>query len=210
MAAYAYISINVFRGWTNNGNTRKYRNKTVCFGCTERILVVSFFIPLFVLCSASVNRLQIVFSNSLYESTAKWETNSYFQRGQIVGAPLAGASVTKTTTLLGISRAAVSMVMTTCKNHGRTSSAKRKSGQKPKITERDHYKLKRIVSINHRSTAAKVTAELNIHLEDCFHKNSVTRASQIQLLNFLLLNTALKGEEDDVMITKLDHLIGNT
>ena len=44
------------------------------------------------LCSASVIPLQIVFSNSLYDSTAKWET---FQRGQIVGAHLAGASVTK-------------------------------------------------------------------------------------------------------------------
>jgi len=36
-------------------------------------------------------------------------------------------------TLLGVSRAAVSKVMMTYKIHGRTSSAKRKSGQKPKI-----------------------------------------------------------------------------
>jgi len=34
----------------------------------------SIGIKLFVLCSASVNALQIVFSNILYESTAKWET----------------------------------------------------------------------------------------------------------------------------------------
>jgi len=32
------------------------------------------------LCSASVNALQIVFSNSLHESTAKWETNSFSKR----------------------------------------------------------------------------------------------------------------------------------
>ena len=50
-------------------------------------------------------------------------------------------------------------------HHGRTS-AKRNSGQKPKLSERDHCTLKRIVSINHRSTAAKVRAELDIHLED--------------------------------------------
>ena len=62
---------------------------------------------------------------------------SDFQRGQIVGAHLAGASVTKTATLLGVSRAAVSKVMTTHTNHGKTSSA-----------------------INHRSTAAKVTQNL--------------------------------------------------
>jgi len=61
-----------------------------------------------VLCSASVTALQIVFRKNLYESTAKWENNSDFQRGQFVGAHLAGASVTKMATLLGVSRAAVS------------------------------------------------------------------------------------------------------
>jgi len=103
-----------------------------------------------------------------------------FQRGQIVGAHLAGASVTKTATLLGVSRAAVSKVMTTYTNHGRTSSTKRNSGRKPKLSEMDCRTLKGIVSINHRSTAAKVTAELHIHLEDLFHKNNLMRASEIQ------------------------------
>ena len=41
VAAYAYIWININRGWTDNGNTRQNRNKTVFVGCTERILVVS-------------------------------------------------------------------------------------------------------------------------------------------------------------------------
>ena len=64
--------------------------------------------------------------------------------------------------------------------HWKTSSAKRNSSQKPKLSESDHRTLKRIVSVNHRSTAAKVTAELDIHLEDRSHKNSLMRASQIQ------------------------------
>ena len=68
------------------------------------------FFCLFVLCNASVNTLQIVFSNSLYESTAKWETF------QIVDARLGGASVTKMATLLGVSIAAVSKVVTTYKS----------------------------------------------------------------------------------------------
>ena len=38
---------------------------------------------------------------------------SDFQRGQIVGVRLAGASVTKMATLLGVSRAEVSKVMMT-------------------------------------------------------------------------------------------------
>ena len=39
---YAYSWINIYRGWTNNGSTWQCRNKTVCVGCTERTLVVSF------------------------------------------------------------------------------------------------------------------------------------------------------------------------
>ena len=104
---------------------------------------------------------------------------SDFRTGQTVGARLAVASVNKTATLLSVSRAAVSKVMTHT-SHWRTSSAKRNSGQKRKLSERDCCTLKRIVSINHRSIAAKVTVELNIHLEDHFRKNNPMRASQIQ------------------------------
>jgi hypothetical protein len=37
---------------------------------------------------------------------------------------------------------------------------------KKTLTERDDHALRRIVSKNHRTTAAQVTAESNIHLED--------------------------------------------
>ena len=56
----------------------------------------------------------------------------------------------------------------------------RNSDRKPKLSEKDCHTLKGIMSINHRNTGAKVTAELNIHLEDRFNKNSLMRASQIQ------------------------------
>ena len=72
----------------------------------------------------------------------------------------------KMATLLGVSRAAVSKVLTAYTNHGRTSSGKRNSGWKSKLGDRNHSILKRIVSKNHRITAAKVRAELIIHLED--------------------------------------------
>jgi predicted transcriptional regulator len=45
---------------------------------------------------------------------------SDFQRGHTVGARLAGASVTTTATVLGVSRAVVSKVMTARTNHEKT------------------------------------------------------------------------------------------
>jgi hypothetical protein len=48
---------------------------------------------------------------------------SDFERGQITGARLAGASVTKTVPLLGVSRVTVSKVMSAYMNHGKTKSA---------------------------------------------------------------------------------------
>jgi len=79
--------------------------------------------------------------------------------------------------------------MMTYTNHGRTSSAKRNSGRKPKLSKMDCRTLKRIVSINHRSTVAKVTAEINIHLEAVSTKQSdksftkTTSMVELQLLN---------------------------
>jgi IS30 family transposase len=71
---------------------------------------------------------------------------SDFERGQIVAAHLAGASVTKTAALLGILRATVSKVTLAYTNYGKTTSAKRNSGQKSTFRERDCHTLRRIVS----------------------------------------------------------------
>jgi hypothetical protein len=49
---------------------------------------------------------------------------------QIVGAHVAGVSVTKTVTLLSAEYATVSEVMSAYMNHGKTTSTKRKSGRK--------------------------------------------------------------------------------
>jgi predicted transcriptional regulator len=73
---------------------------------------------------------------------------SNFERGQIVGARLAAASVTKTATLLGVSRATVSK--STYTNHGKATSAKTNSQRKSTLTDRDRRILRRSVSKNHR------------------------------------------------------------
>jgi hypothetical protein len=89
---------------------------------------------------------------------------SNFERGQIVDACLAGTSVTKTATLLGVLRVTVSKLMLAYMNHGKITSAKR---------NRHHHTFRRTVLNNHRTTAAQVTAELNIHLEDSVSTKSL-------------------------------------
>jgi transposase len=54
---------------------------------------------------------------------------SDFEMGQIVGACLAGTSVKKTATSLGVSRATVSEVMSAYKNHAKTTSGKTDNGR---------------------------------------------------------------------------------
>ena len=64
----------------------------------------------------------------------------------MVGARLAGTSLIKMATLLGVSRAAVSKVMTAYTNHVKTSLVKRNGGLNPELSERYRLTLKRYVS----------------------------------------------------------------
>ena len=59
-----------------------------------------------------------------------------FKRGQIVGARMVGASVTKTVQMFGISRGTVLKVMIAFEKKENVS-AKYESGRKPKLSERD-------------------------------------------------------------------------
>jgi hypothetical protein len=158
-------------GDQNNGSTRKLRNR-ICVGYTVITSVnnteCSFdclhsVVPVLV-------TIDCVEWQSIWMNRKMWDLSD-FERGETAGARVAGASVIKSTT----STATVSKVISAYANHGKTSAAKRNSGRKSTMTERD------------RRTS---------YTEDCFekshnycskgdsrprfHKNSPTWASQIQ------------------------------
>jgi hypothetical protein len=136
---------------------------------------------------------------------------SDFEREQIVGVCLVGASVTTTVTILGVSRTTVSKDMSAYMNHGKKMSAKRSSGQKSTLTEKDCCILRRIIMKNHRITAAQVTAELNIFcLEEPVSTEKLSDMSFInpasavglQLLNLYLLKVMLRCLNYGIMTIK--------
>jgi hypothetical protein len=90
---------------------------------------------------------------------------SGFERRHIIGVHTAGTFVVKTTLLLDTSRATVSKVTSAYTGHRKTTSMRRSYEQKSTLTERDCHIQKNCFK-SHRNTAAPVTAELNIHLED--------------------------------------------
>lgn len=159
---------------------------------------LSLFFCSFTLCSATAIALQIVFSNKFAlkyykigdvrfsERTDDWCTFSW-------------NVCNKNGYVIRCTQTAVSKVVTAYTYHEKASSAKWDSGWKLKLSGKDHCILTGLSKSY--STAAKVTAVLNIHLKDLVSekkKNSLTTASQmqsmvqLQLQNLWLLNTTLK------------------
>jgi hypothetical protein len=135
-----------------------------------------------------------------YEGTAGWEASQIFKNCWC----LFSLSVcNQTVILIGVSVLQFPRLWRNTQIIGRPS-AERNGGRKLKLGERDHHILKWIVFEDHKITAEKVKAELNIHLEDPVSKKkkSPTRASQIptctvqlKLINLWLLKTKLRRKK---------------
>ena len=100
---------------------------------------------------------------------------SDFKRDQIIGAPMSGASVAKTTELFDVARITVSKVMTTFEKEGKTSPLKQNPGRKRKLSDRDRRTPTSIVRKDHYNTAPKITVELNDHLENPVSSKTIRR-----------------------------------
>jgi K+-transporting ATPase c subunit len=139
-----------------------------------------FFFRMFSLCSAIVSVLVTVLGKSPVKKSENGRLVR-FKKGQIVGARLTWASVIKTATLLGVSKATVSRVTLAYTNYGKTTSEKRNRERNSTLTWIDHRIFRRTVSKNHRTTAAQMTAELStFFLKTLFPQNCLMWASQIQ------------------------------
>ena len=75
----------------------------------------------------------------------------------------------------GFSRATISRTMTEFEKHGKTSRKLSNSGRTYKLTDRDRPALRRIAGRKHKITAARVTAQLNQHLNHPVFTKTVRR-----------------------------------
>ena len=79
---------------------------------------------------------------------------------------MAGASVTKTSELFGVTRSTIKKVITAFEKERKSSSLKQNSEGKRKLSDGDLRFLTQIVRKDPKNIAPKITSELSDHLEN--------------------------------------------
>jgi hypothetical protein len=166
--------------------------ESVLITLKEFLLATLNVLPLFTLCSAHVSALDIGLSGSPCKRIRKWKTFQFWKRKYCYCA-FSLSICDKKCTLLAVFRETVSKVMSAYMNHERTKSVYRNSGRKLTLIGLNRCTLRRTVKKNQSTTAAQVTAELNIHLifipqklSDMSFTNPTSTVG-LQLLNLWLL-----------------------
>jgi hypothetical protein len=196
--------------------TKKLRNRICYVGYIERTSVDKTE------CSSSVCLHYVVFVSVRswlccvrvrVKESKNWSLCRFFKRSDCLWT-LFVVSVIETATLLSVSISTFSKVMPAYTNHRKTTSGNRNSGLNSTLTERGRRILRRIISTNHTTTAAQVTAEVNIHLEDPVSTKTVlcgmsltnpTSTVGLHLLNLWLLKIMLRCVNDGVTTIKPGH-----
>ena len=107
---------------------------------------------------------------------------SEFQRGQIVGARQAGASISETARLVGVSNSTVCRIMVKYLEEGKTAADKSACGRKKKLNSRERRYLKCTVTGDRRVSAVKVTATINATLKKPISTPTIRRELHTQNL----------------------------
>ncbi|XP_076052817.1 uncharacterized protein LOC143032232 [Oratosquilla oratoria] len=132
---------------------------------------------------------------------------SGFKRGQIVGARMAGASITKTTELLGISRGTVSKVMTAFEREGKTSSAKHRSGRKGPV--RNERPAQGFVNLSGVSLTNQQQKLLNLGLNCHYIRRPNPESKRIEIENLIDQLLTLQHENRVTLSTTIrQELVG--
>jgi hypothetical protein len=205
-----YYSVqHIFRGGLNNGNTKNLRNR-ICVGYIERNSAGNTE------CSSVVYTLQCSRQciSDWSDRQSVWKNRkmgdlSVFERGQVVGARLPWVTVTKTGTLLGVSRATVSKVMSAYTNHGKTTSAKRNGGRKSTLTEKGnvvHWEglFRKITQLLQQNWMFILRTMFPQKLFDVSIRNPASSVG-LQLLNLWLLKIMLRFVNDGATTIKSGH-----
>ena len=145
------VKLIIYRGWADNGNTGQCRNKTLCWLPWKNISCVFRYSFVCLCCVVPVSvqyRLCLV---TVGMNTAKWKTSQIFKEGRLFGCAFSWSICNQDAHFIRCMQSSSFQGYDDKHKSWEDISARRNSGRKPKLSERDRCTLKRIVSIVYKS-----------------------------------------------------------